>query len=242
MVAHQLDSSGSCNTCNTVANVQHILICYGCKTHIHSECQNIATYGTKSFLTAFNKLRNNNNFLFVCDLCITKWENKEASTLKDQMAEVVESVARLTKGVLELKSTKKDESTNAVSPTESKNTEKVIPTAGAPKPAPWSDPKHISKITHDKSKVTLCIKNDNTDNTKIDVAKVKEVITSNGIQITKASVNQKNGDLYVQLPTDEHRDKLVDQLKNGTIAGNTIVNVKAKCPVITIRNIPYAGE
>ena len=85
-----------------------------------------------------------------------------------------------------------------------------------------------------KDKVTVCIK---SGGTKIDISKVKAVVTDNGIQISKASVNHKNGDVYMDFPTNEERDKLVPLLTNSTIPGNTVVNVKNKCPVITIRNV-----
>ena len=99
MVPHQIANSGICSTCKSVANEQQILECYDCKTKYHVDCDNTAAFCTKSFLKSFEGMKVNNNFIFVCDHCITSRENKEASTLKDQMAEVVASVALLAKEV-----------------------------------------------------------------------------------------------------------------------------------------------
>ena len=60
--------------------------------------------------------------------------------------------------------------------------------------------------------------------------------------MSKASGNPKNGDVYVDLPSNEQREKLVPLL-NNEVQGNTIVNVKSKCPIITIRNVSdYVDE
>ena len=41
------------------------------------------------------------------------------------------------------------------------------------------------------------------------------------------SVNEKNGEVYVDLPTPEQRDKLLPLLKEeAVVPGNTIVDVK----------------
>ena len=75
------------------------------------------------------------------------------------------------------------------------------------------------------------------DDEEIDLEKVKEVVISNGIQITKASVSKQNGDVYVELPSEEQREKLVPLLKDEVVSGNTIIDMKKKYPVITIRNV-----
>ena len=55
-------------------------------------------------------------------------------------------------------------------------------------------------------KVTVCIKSN--EGIAVDAEKVKDIITENGIQVSKASVNKNNGDLYLDLPSDESRNKL----------------------------------
>ena len=42
------------------------------------------------------------------------------------------------------------------------------------------------------------------------MVKVKNnVVTSNGIQVSKAFVSKKNGDVYIDLPSQGSRDKLL---------------------------------
>ena len=57
------------------------------------------------------------------------------------------------------------------------------------------------------------------------MTKFREVVTSNGVQVSKVSVNHKTGDLYVDLPSTEEREKLVPLLREETLPGNTIVNI-----------------
>ena len=52
----------------------------------------------------------------------------------------------------------------------------------------WSNPEATKKRVI-KPKFTVCIKNSN--GTSVDVNKVSEVVTSNGIHIKRASVDQK---------------------------------------------------
>ena len=65
--------------------------------------------------------------------------------------------------------------------------------------------------------------------------KVNSVVTSNGIRVSKATVNEKNGDVYAELPSDEEREKLIPLL--GSLQGNTVVKVNFKMPVIQLRNV-----
>ena len=81
----------------------------------------------------------------------------------------------------------------------------------------------------------MCIKS--SIDAPVDSAKVKEIITTNGIQVSKASVNKKNGDLYVDLPSNENRDKLVNLLSEEVLPGNRVINLKEKHPTISIRGV-----
>ena len=87
-------------------------------------------------------------------------------------------------------------------------------------------------------KFTVCIKNNN--GVAIDTDKVKNIITTNGIKVNKASINKKNNDFYVDLPSDEQRDKLIPLLSRDVIPR---VSVKERCPTISIRGLrEYVSE
>ena len=70
----------------------------------------------------------------------------------------------------------------------------------------------------------------------VDMNKVKEIAANNSIQVSKAVVKE-NGDVYVNLPTEENREKLVPLLGDATFAGNEVVTVKSKLPAISINNV-----
>ena len=75
------------------------------------------------------------------------------------------------------------------------------------------------------------------------MSEVETVVTSHGIQVTRASVSKKSGDMYIDLPSTESRDKLIPLLNEASISGNRVVNVKQKCPTISIRNVvDYVDE
>ena len=237
MVPYEINGSGTCSSCDAIAVEQHILECFTCRRTFHAECDNNASFATKSFVKSFKGLRNNINFFFVCDHCITNRENTEASSLKQQMAEVVASVSRLAKEVSDLKKEGSGQTSVEV-PVADKNVAGESPGTTVGK-NPDSSKKSKTERKVD-NKFTLCIKNDGG---RIDMTKVREVVTSNGVQVSKASVNHKTGDLYVDLPSTEEREKLVPLLREEALPGNTIVNIKTKCPVINIKNVAdYVSE
>ena len=225
-----LGADGTCLTCQEVATEQQVLVCYDCKNSFHTECDSVVPFGNKSFVSNYKKLKNNKNFLFMCDNCLTQRENVEASTLKDQISEVVKSVAQLTK---EVRSLKQQEHT--LKPAEkvkgkSKGNEKAQPlNAGSKKDVSETKSKPI------KPKVTVCITSN--EGKSVDVKKVKDIIVANGIQVSKASINQKTGDLFVDLPSEDNKDKLVPLINEQTLPGNKLVKVKQKSPTITIRDV-----
>ena len=227
MIPHLINENGICGTCEAVANDMQWVQCFFCKEKFHGECGANATFCTKTFLKQFKGLKSS-NFWFICDTCITKHENIEASSIKQQLAEVVSSVANLAKEVKALKEEKqhqKSEVSNVVKPVQPppKTKEKA-----------WSNPETTKKKVI-KPKFTVCIQNSN--GTNVDVNKISEVVTSNGIQIKRASVDQKTKNIYVELPSEECREKLLPLLNETNGLENQAFNVKEKSPVITINQV-----
>ena len=96
----------------------------------------------------------------------------------------------------------------------------------------------ILEIANVVEKSTVCIKSKvKENNTDVNLEKVRSVITSNGIKVSKTSVNNKNGDVYVDLPNGEEREKLIPLLDDTVIEGNKVVKIGVKTPVITLRNV-----
>ena len=96
MVANQVNGSGECEGCKTNVNEADVLICSDCKTVFHAICGEETPFGSKTWINNFKKVKVC-NFLFACDICVTKREQNEASSMKQQMAALTSSVATLVK-------------------------------------------------------------------------------------------------------------------------------------------------
>ena len=126
---------------------------------------------------------------------------------------MVKAVADLSKEVRAIKAVKLESSEQNQDRKTLKSlaTEIVDDNVNTDKPSnsPWSDTVKAKKVRNNP-KATVCIKSD--CETPVDVDKVKEIVTTNGIQVSKVSVNSKNGDLYIDLPTNENRDRIIPLL------------------------------
>ena len=145
-------------------------------------------------------------------MCLTRKENNAASTINDQITSLAETVNSLAKEFSEFK---KQSSTKP----------EIIDDDGK---QPWSNTKRVNKM-----KASLCIK---SNGTPVDLEKVEELATANSIQVSK-TVIKDNGDVYVELPSEENREKLSPLLDEETFANNEVVNVKSKLPSISILNV-----
>ena len=210
----------------------------------HGECDNNAIFCTKSFLKSFKGSRASEHFSFICPDCRTKKEHNLASSTKDQIAALVKAVADLSKEVRAMKAVKLESSEQNQDRETLKSlaTEIVDENVNTDKPSNtlWSDTVRAKKVRNNP-KATVCIKSD--CETPVDVDKVKEIVTTNGIQVSKVSVNSKNGDLYIDLPTNENRDRIIPLLNEESLPGSKVIRVKEKCPTVAIRNVPnYTDE
>ena len=91
-------------------------------------------------------------------------------------------------------------------------------------------------LSKEVSHSTLCIKNKQGENDSIDLGLIKDIVITNSIQVSKAIVDKKTGDVYVDLPNKDEGDKLVPLL-DSSLQGNTVITLSKKIPIITIRNV-----
>ena len=211
MASQQIDTNGSCSSCSHEVNEVDTVQCFECKLVFHAVCEEaVSPYCTnKSWLSTFKKLKRS-NFLFLCDLCLTRKENNQASTINDQISSLTETVNTLVKEF----STFKNQSTDIP------NTEE--------KEQSWSNAKRVARM-----KTSLCIK---SKGAPVNLEKVEEIVAANSIQVSKTVVKD-NGDVYVELPSLENREKLTPLLSEEAFAGNEVVNVKSKLPSISVLNV-----
>ena len=229
MVTHQIRDDGTCSTCQMNVTDKQFFVCNRCDKKYHAVCNGTYPYCAKTAVQHFKSLEQKVFFKFVCPSCQTADENLSASTMKEQIAELVTVVHSLVMEINELKKERMNE--QPLMGSQQVNQETLL-VAVPPKPqSVWENQTRMKKV---KAGVTVCIK---SDGQTVDMGKVKNIVTSNGIQVSKATVSKKNGDVYIDLPSDESRDQLLPLLSEADIAGNRIVNVKQKCPTISIRNV-----
>ena len=75
-------------------------------------------------------------------------------------------------------------------------------------------------------KASLCSK---INRVPVNIEKVQEIVAANSIQVSK-TVAKDNGDVYVDLPSKENREKLTPLLNDDTFARNEVVDIKSKFP------------
>ena len=202
---------GKCSTCNKQTTEADILQCYDCQSYLHGVCGE-TPITNKTFLKKFKEVRVR-NFMFVCDHCLTQRENKQASLMKDQISELTNTVSTLVK---EFSAFKREQSER--------------PSVQAAPAAPELPPAWTNKNRTNSMKASLCIKSKgNTVNIKY----IKEIACANSIQVSKADVKE-NGDVYVDMPSHENREKLLPLLDDDSFAQNEIIKLKSKLQTISI--------
>ena len=101
----------------------------------------------------------------------------------------------------------------------------------------WSDQEGVKRLKQ-QMKMSVCIKSKNEGG--LDIEKVKELVTVHGIQVSKATVNSKSGDIYVDFPSEENRSKFIPLLSEEPVS---VISLKDKCPTISIRGVSnYTDE
>ena len=219
-MACQVDASGTCTQCTTEVNATDTLVCCKCKIKYHAICGDRLPYCNKSFVKLFKALKCD-NFTFTCDACKTREEKQMASTTDEKLEFLTNTVNLLVTEVKQLK----EQNTTGTAPVLS-----LSPKVDT-KPYP-ADPAHNTdkKSTWaDKLKSSICIKKTQDP---IDMQKLTKVATDNQIKVSKAVV-KSNGDVIVDLPSEEIREKLLPLLS----VSNNVAKIDSKLPTITISDV-----
>ena len=102
----KLKSDGTCPACDVVSTDEHKIQCFTCKCHFHcvcTKCKKEDEVGTKSLVTAFNRLSTKNNFKFYCDACITVLEISLANSETRRLGIVETNVVSIKSELAEIK-------------------------------------------------------------------------------------------------------------------------------------------
>ena len=216
-----MDGGGKCSACKTDTNETDVLSCFECKEVFHALCTAMDNpICNKSFLNTFKRAKKS-NFLFLCDTCLTRREQNEASTVTQQISSLTDTVAKLASEFTAFKDAQQNRETQQHrADTDQNNTLNMQ--------QPWSNPESVKKM-----KSSLQIKSNGVE---IDIKKVEEIASSNSIQVSKA-IKHDNGDVVIHLPTVQDSEKLSPLLDQDTFAGNEVVKVKSKLPTISILSV-----
>ena len=208
MASPKVDGGGMCSACKTDTNETDVLSCFDCKEVFHALCNSMESpICNKSFLNTFKRAKKI-NFFFLCDVCLTKREQNEASTVTQQISSLTETVAKLASEFSAFKDSQHNRDI------QQNNVEQ-----------PWSNPESVKKM-----KSSLQIKSNGVD------IELEEIASSNSIQVSKA-VKHDNGDVVIHLPTVQDSEKLSPLINQETFAGNEVVKVKSKLPTISILSV-----
>ena len=253
MAPHQVNSSGLCSTCDQQTDESEVVQCIDCQEFFHGICNDQTPFGSKTFLASLKKVKSE-NIVMICDICRTKKENNEASCMKDQISALAATVNTLsnkleslnqistladTVNILSTKFESLDKIPELAATLQSlsqdfqsykekqeEETEVAAQQVNVTTP-PWSDSTRVQKM-----KSSLCIK---SNGTPVNKEKLQELATNNNIQVSKTV--EKDGDVYVNCPTEENREKLSELLNDEAFNGNEIVKLKSKLPTVTILNV-----
>ena len=227
-----LDPSGKCMDCALSPAHTDIIKCATCKQSYHALCSQSTEDNficRMTFLKAWHAPSVRSNFQWHCDSCLTKWEEKEASTMEDRFEKLVDLVKNLTTEVQTVKSNVNSFKTNSETsswvdvPCDSTNRAHINP---------WQNQTKVSKM-----KTSLVLKNKPGSSTdkESELAKVKELAVCNGIAGSTVGFDL-SGNTFIDCPSQAESERLQPILAND-FQGKHVSTVKGKLPCISITGI-----
>lgn len=246
---------GLCATWNKKISEEKIK-CSHCDTVYHATCSPTDPICTnKAFLKSFIAISSNKlNFSWLCDHCLTLSEQDKVATTSEQIAGLRDVVVKLrddkiisvdelktqmSKEIQELKTKMNDEfnlltesctsSINSQMLDVKHHVQQVFETQKEQSNNNvnnnvWSDPLRTEKI-----KSALLVK-PTAQRDKVDTQKVRKIVTDNRIPVDSV-VESQNGDLFVNLPDEESRDKVSNLIEES---GNEVVKLQSKLPTVSL--------
>lgn len=251
--SRQFDELGICTTCKVEAVESEIIKCSECNGRFHGPCvDGNQQYAGKTFIASFKKVKVK-NFMFCCDICLTKRENNQASSINEKLAELAQQMSTLISSqsekdlqiisltqkvdglVSKVEISEENDKLASLNTTVNTLVEDFKSFQNNKKPEivnnmnPWSN-----QIRSSKMKASLCIKNNGAP---VNMDSIQKLACENNIQVTKA-VQKENGDVIVHLPNMENRCKLTPLLQEQE-NGNEVVDLKSKLPTISMLDVEH---
>ena len=229
----KLDGDGHCKSCKAVPAPGETIQCYTCSGTIHAICSGASTedkVATKTMINSFLLSSTKRNFVFYCDICLTKMEiNKaDADSLRvNILEEKMEGIDKQLNEIMKVLS--------GPVPSKKKNDDSKIQEQS--KYNIWFDSKKLESIKAPEPKAVLVINKDADTNKNVENQNVIEkIVLENEIQLSD-SHKSGSGDIVLVCEKREARDKLKD-LVHTADEGIAMISPKVKQVPITIVGLP----
>lgn len=225
--------NGICQQCEG-DNPEEFVSCMFCKVCYHMNgCFDNADHDilpnscTKNFHKAINKsgkfAHRPGNFRFVCDPCITKFENTQTCTTNDNVQILDNRVTNLAGDVAVIK----DLLTKLTSEKKSETPAAGSSGSNSSQVNLWENTSRVQEI-----KSLLVVDKD----VSIQASELEKSVTHNGIQVSGKYTNKKGNHVFV-LPSVKARDELKAKLTLSGVTADKITEPKQKYPAISIVGI-----
>ena len=239
-----LSDKGVCGNCS-LDGLEESVCCFLCKKLFHALCNTLTnskvTYltdnpCTKSFHNSYSQNIANKNkgsrfgsFVFLCDLCRTKHETKEACTTNNRVQILDNRVTNLADDVGEIKrmlQTVMDAGRGVqCSPLDQQNMDMAHSNAQNVEINAWHD--------KDRVKSLLVVAKD----AQVTNSNLEKAVVDNGLQVQKQYID-KNGDTILIFPSQKARDGLKQKLAESGVDQNLLKEPKKRHPTISVVGIP----
>lgn len=228
-----LNSDGFCTTCDK-SGIGCSVTCFMCLKKFHAiNCSVPSNICTQTYLNSFTPLSEKTgvndqrpgNFKFICDICMTKFEKKQARNTSDEFTSLQNQVNKLDESMKDIKKLLMNSNTagnninhNITVPIKQTSCWGKVPTEiNSEMPFSLEKPNAGSIVdsTGSENKSILVIENkDNTDSKKEALNMVEKVVVDCNIGI-KNSYDNKQGNTVVVCHSDEQRNILETKIKEA---------------------------
>ena len=210
----KLDDQGHCSSCGNVSIQSEHVKCFSCNCLFHAVCNSATAdekFATKTMIHNFLLPSTKNNFLFFCDICVTKLEisatdsDSQRINLLETKMNTIDSQLKEITSLLVNSNSKKD------APASHKKVETKQPTGF------WSDVVKLDKASAPPSKALLVIpKNPDVQahNENRDI--IEKTIVDNQIPL-KETFTDKSGALVLVCESTKKRDELKNLVQTAKV-------------------------
>ena len=205
----KLDEDGNCPSCGDLSQPMEQVQCFACKKLFHGVCSSVSAdtkIATKTMIASFLQASTKNNFMFLCDKCLTNLEVNMAQCDSKRIDVLEAKMSNIDNNLKELTSLLKSEKESTKSNNRSNKTQPK--TNMLPKDNIWNDSEKLATVKAPPTKAVLVINNNEEQQKNLyNQNVVEKAVVDNQISLSEAYTN-KSGDLVLVCDSMEARDEL----------------------------------